>query len=63
MDSKNYEFANYLKEVRTSRKITLVDLAKIAGTSNSYLSQLENAKRKPSETGLIKKHSCRTCSS
>lgn len=54
MDSKNYEFANYLKEVRTSRKITLVDLAKIAGTSNSYLSQLENAKRNPPKPDLLK---------
>ena len=47
MNSKNYDFANYLKEVRKNKKITLVDLAKIAGTSNSYLSQLENAKRNP----------------
>lgn len=54
MDSKNYEFANYLKEVRTGKKITLVDLAKIAGTSNSYLSQLENAKRNPPKPDLLK---------
>lgn len=54
MDSKNYEFANYLKEVRKNKKITLVDLAKIAGTSNSYLSQLENAKRNPPKPDLLK---------
>ena len=54
MNSKNYDFANYLKEVRKNKKITLVDLAKIAGTSNSYLSQLENAKRNPPKPDLLK---------
>jgi transcriptional regulator with XRE-family HTH domain len=54
MDSKNYDFANYLKQIRTSKKITLVELANAAGTSNSYLSQLENSKRNPPKPELLK---------
>jgi transcriptional regulator with XRE-family HTH domain len=55
MDRKNYDFANFLKQIRTSKKITLVELADAAGTSNSYLSQLENSKRNPPKPNMIKK--------
>lgn len=55
MDKKNNDFANYLKSIRTSKKITLVELADAAGTSNSYLSQLENSKRNPPKPELLKK--------
>lgn len=54
MIDKNFEFSNYLKELRISRKMTLVELAEKAGTSNSYLSQLENMRRNPPKPEMLK---------
>lgn len=54
MNDKNYDFSNYLKEMRSSKKMTLVELAKKAGTSNSYLSQIENMKRNPPKPDMLK---------
>lgn len=55
MNEKNHEFSFYLKSIRKGRKMTLVELADKAGTSNSYLSQLENMKRNPPKPDLLKK--------
>lgn len=54
LNDKNYDFSNYLKEMRSSKKMTLVELAKKAGTSNSYLSQIENMKRNPPKPDMLK---------
>ncbi|MCI3028551.1 helix-turn-helix domain-containing protein [Desemzia sp. C1] len=50
----NYTFAEYLKEVRKNKKLTMIDLQKATGISQSYLSQLENGKSLPSDK-IIKK--------
>ncbi|SMG56512.1 helix-turn-helix domain-containing protein [Paenibacillus aquistagni] len=43
---KENEFGEYLKLIRKQEKLTLTELAKKTGLSHSYLSQLENGKRK-----------------
>lgn len=41
-----------LKQIRKARKITLDDLADMAGLSKSFLSQLETGSREPSSATL-----------
>lgn len=42
----NEEFGAYLKELRTSKGLTLTALGDLIGYSNPYLSQIENGKKK-----------------
>lgn len=42
------ELGDYIREQRTTAKISLRQLAKSAGVSNPYLSQIERGLRKPS---------------
>ena len=54
MEDNNQKFAEYLKRIRLEKKKTLVQLADASGTSNSYLSQLENTKRNPPKPELLR---------
>ncbi len=48
-------FSKFIKNIRTKKHLTLRDVEKITGISNSYLSQLEgSASRKPTVT-IIKR--------
>lgn len=38
------EFGDYLKQIRTGKKLKLTEVAKTAGITHSYLSQIENGK-------------------
>ena len=49
------EFGEYLRTLRRRRKMSLIELAKGAGSSNSYLSQLETGKRNPPKSNMMKK--------
>ena len=42
------ELGEYIREQRESAKVSLRQLAKLAGVSNPYLSQIERGLRKPS---------------
>ena len=42
------ELGDYIREQRNSAKVSLRQLAKLAGVSNPYLSQIERGLRKPS---------------
>jgi len=42
------DIGDYIREQRSSAKISLRQLAKLAGVSNPYLSQIERGLRKPS---------------
>jgi transcriptional regulator with XRE-family HTH domain len=42
------ELGEYIREQRESTKVSLRQLAKLAGVSNPYLSQIERGLRKPS---------------
>lgn len=48
-------FSEKLKSLRKEKKLTLKELASLSGTSDSYLSQLENGKRNPPKPELLKK--------
>ncbi|MFW3654577.1 helix-turn-helix domain-containing protein [Vagococcus fluvialis] len=41
-----------LKEIRIDKKMTMIELSKYSGASQSYISQLENGKRKPTVEAL-----------
>lgn len=45
---KPTQFGNYLKKIRKEKGLTLVQLSKLSGVSNPYISQLENGHFKPS---------------
>ncbi|MDB6353637.1 helix-turn-helix transcriptional regulator [Trichococcus sp. K1Tr] len=47
-------FANYLREIRKKKKMTMVELSKVTGVSQSYLSQLENGKSLPTDSIVSK---------
>ncbi|OAB30192.1 hypothetical protein PMSD_20620 [Paenibacillus macquariensis subsp. defensor] len=49
-----YEIGNYIKTLRKAKGMTLIDLETRSGVSNSYLSQIENGKFKPSTDILVK---------
>jgi transcriptional regulator with XRE-family HTH domain len=42
------DIGDYIKQQRSSAKISLRELSKLAGVSNPYLSQIERGLRKPS---------------
>lgn len=48
------EFGKYLRKLRKDRDLTLVELSKITGVSNPYISQIENGKFTPSPEVLTK---------
>jgi len=48
-------FGNWLKEIRTQKKLTLRELEKLTGLSNSYLSQLERGERGIPRIIILKK--------
>lgn len=50
----NEQFSYLLKEIRINKKLTLKQLADLSGTSDSYLSQLENGRRNPPKPRLLK---------
>ena len=49
-----FHFANYLREIRKKKKMTMVELSKVTGVSQSYLSQLENGKSLPTDSIVSK---------
>lgn len=49
-----HNFATYLRKIRKSKQLTMVELSKAAGVSQSYLSQLENGKSLPTEAVVNK---------
>ncbi|MBW9298285.1 XRE family transcriptional regulator [Lactococcus raffinolactis] len=51
---ESYNFSNYLKSIRKDKGLTLKELADKSGTSDSYLSQLENGRRNPPKPKLLK---------
>jgi transcriptional regulator with XRE-family HTH domain len=48
------ELGNYLRELRTQKRLSLREVEKISGASGSYLSQVEQGKRQPSADLLRK---------
>lgn len=46
-------FSQRLKELRKASGLTLKELATLSGTSDSYLSQLENGRRNPPKVDLL----------
>jgi len=44
-----YSFSKYLKELREQKNLTIAKLAEDSGVSHTYVSMLENDKRKPTE--------------
>ncbi len=48
------DLGNYLRDLRNRRRLTLRDVEKESGASGSYLSQVEQGKRKPSADLLRK---------
>ena len=53
---------DYIREQRSSSQISLRQLAKLAGVSNPYLSQIERGLRKPSAE-ILQARCCRFCTS
>ena len=51
---ESYDFSNYLKSMRKDRMLTLKELADKSGTSDLYLSQLENGRRNPPKPKMLK---------
>lgn len=49
-----HNFAAYLREIRKGKNLTMVELSKAAGVSQSYLSQLENGKSLPTDAVVNK---------
>lgn len=45
---KKQDFGSYLREKRKANNLSIVNLSKLSGVSNPYISQLENNKFKPS---------------
>ena len=39
-------FGQHIKKIRVGKKLSLKDVGKLGGMSHSYLSQIENGKRK-----------------
>jgi transcriptional regulator with XRE-family HTH domain len=54
-ESENNHFGQYLRELRKSKKLTIRQLEKSSGVSNSYLSQLENGLRDIPSPHVIEK--------
>lgn len=54
MELSNKELGQYLKSVRDKLEYSIYDVNKLCGISPSYLSLMENGKRKPSATILKK---------
>jgi transcriptional regulator with XRE-family HTH domain len=52
---EGFNFGHYLKEMRTSRRLSLHDVEKACGVSNPYLSQLERGDRPPPSPEILKK--------
>ncbi|MYL45012.1 helix-turn-helix domain-containing protein [Virgibacillus halodenitrificans] len=52
---KANDFGNYIKSLRTDKKLTIRQLELYSGVSNSYLSQLENGKRSIPSPEILKK--------
>lgn len=48
------EFGKYLRSLRKEKGLTLIELAKLTGVSNPYISQIENGKFLPSPDILAK---------
>ncbi len=48
VDETVQDIGNYIRQQRTNAQLSLRQLAKIAGVSNPYLSQVERGLRKPS---------------
>jgi len=48
------ELGNYLRELRTRKRLSLRHVQELSGVSGSYLSQVEQSKRKPSADLLRK---------
>lgn len=51
----NEDFGKYLRRIRKSKNITLVQLAKKTGLSQPYLSQIENGKREIPKPDIVNK--------
>ena len=49
------EFGKFIKRLRQHKELSLKEVEKSTGISNSYLSQIENGKRKPPHPSLLKK--------
>lgn len=49
------EFGHYLRGLRKSRKLTLVELADKTGLSQPYLSQIENGRREAPKPDILEK--------
>ena len=52
---EEFNFGRYLRELRTSRRLSLHDVEKACGVSNPYLSQLERGDRPPPKPEILKK--------
>ncbi len=48
-------FGEYLRELRSKSRLTLREVEKLTGISNSYLSQVETGTKKPPHPDVLKK--------
>jgi transcriptional regulator with XRE-family HTH domain len=49
------EFGEFIKHIRESKNLTLVEVAESAGINHSHLSRIENGERKPPKIATMRK--------